>query len=131
MFHVPERHRILTHPRLGSTAADGNNGAFELESCEPGWHLFIIASDGGGWEHVSIHSRRRDQMRVPTWREMTFVKGLFWDAEDVAVQYHPRRSEYVNQHPAVLHLWRPVDVDLPTPPPEFVGDLASAPGAWS
>jgi hypothetical protein len=37
---------------------------------------------------------------------MCFVKGLFWDDEDVAIQFHPAKSEYVNFHPFALHLWR-------------------------
>jgi hypothetical protein len=54
---------------------------------------------------------------------MAYVKDLCWDAEDVVMQLHPRKSEYVNNHPHVLHLWRPVDVEIPTPPSIFVGVL--------
>lgn len=145
MFHVPETARDTTHPQLGTSAADGNNGAFHVPSPEPGWTLALICSDGNdldvpqadGWEHVSVHayrpgqaqpkgftlSSRRPQMRTPTWREMAYVKELCWDGEDVVIQYHPRRSEYVNNHPHVLHLWRPRHVTIPTPPPELVGVL--------
>lgn len=125
MFHVPELFRNLSHPTLGSSFVAGNNGAFELESCEPGWQLLIIASDGLGWEHVSVQAYRR-QSRTPNWREMSLVKSLFWDDEDVVIQYHPRRSEYVNQHPHVLHLWRPIGVELPTPDPGLVGEMTGA-----
>lgn len=126
-FHVPESARNTWHPMLATTTADGNNGAFELPSVESGWYLSIIASDGLGWEHVSIHAWRDRghkngiQERCPTWREMCFVKGEFWDDEDVVIQYHPRKSQYVNCHPFTLHLWRPTNTELPTPPPEFVG----------
>lgn len=123
-FHVPESARNTTHPVLGSTYRHGNNGAFDLDSPEPGWRLFLIASDGEGWEHVSVHAYRRDgrrQMRTPTWKEMCFVKRFCWDAEDVVIQYHPRESEYINCHPNVLHLWRPVNIAIPTPNHEFVG----------
>jgi hypothetical protein len=65
-------------------------------------------------------------MRTPTWREMSYVKDLCWDGEDVVMQLHPKRSEYVNNHPHVLHLWRPVDAEIPTPPSIFVGVLAEA-----
>jgi len=132
-FHVPELSRITDHPLLGSTSADGNNGAFDLESPEPGWRLSVIASDSSdpdipdewrGWEHVSARAYRSDRSRVPTWREMSFLKGLFWDDEDVVMQLHPRRSEYVNNHPHVLHLWRPTRVQIPTPPSILVGVLA-------
>lgn len=121
MFHVPETSRDRTHPILGTTSADGNNGAFYLPSPEPGWTLTLICSDGEGWEHASVHARRGTKMRTPTWREMTFVKTTCWDDEDVVVQFHPRKSEYVNNHPHVLHLWRPLDATIPTPPSELVG----------
>lgn len=62
----------------------------------------IIASDGDGWEHVSISLNFRD----PTWDEMCYFKSLFWDEEDFVVQMHPPKSDYVNNHPYCLHLWR-------------------------
>lgn len=132
MFHVPERARNTDHPTLRSSRSDGNNGMFQLESPEPGWWLGLICSDGSEapteptwqWEHVSVQAYRGPrgrQIRTPTWREMAFVKDQCWDAEDVVMQLHPRRSEYVNNHPHVLHLWRPKLVDIPTPPPILVG----------
>jgi hypothetical protein len=141
-FHVPELSRDTQHPILGTTRADGNNGAFHIESPEPGWTLALIASDGEGWEHVSVHAYRTRQvdvvgllgraestpkMRTPTWKEMSYVKRLCWDAEDVVMQLHPRESEYVNCHPNVLHLWRPTTASIPTPPVEFVGPLSKEP----
>lgn len=127
-FHVPECSRDVTHPILGSTSEDGNNGAFLLESPEPGWLLAIIASDGSDWEHVSIHayrvsSRERDgtKVRTPNWKEMVYVKDVFWDEEDIVMQLHPKKSEYVNCHPHTLHLWRPTNQMIPTPPAELVG----------
>lgn len=122
-FHVPELSRDTTHPIYRSTTADGNNGAFWLESPEPGWRLAILCSDGEGWEHVSVHAYRKEgkQQRTPTWREMHYVKTLCWDDEDVVMQLHPRRSEYVNLHPHTLHLWRPLEATIPTPPSILVG----------
>ncbi len=127
-FHVPELCRDTEHPQLGTTSADGNNGAFHLDSPEHGWKLALICSDGGGWEHVSIHAYRRvvavsspSQMRTPNWREMCFVKDLCWDGEDCVIQFHSRKSEYVNCHPHVLHLWRPTSATIPTPPSIMVG----------
>lgn len=124
-FHVPELARITEHPLLGSTSAYGNNGAFDLDSSEPGWRLSLICSDGLGWEHVSVHAYRYDgrQQRTPSWSEMCFVKRLCWDAEDEVIQFHPRQSEYVNFHPFTLHLWRPTEAVIPTPPAELVGPV--------
>lgn len=120
-FQVPEPARVEHDARLGSDASYGNNGAFHLPSPAPGWTLFLICSDGGGWEHVSVHARRNDQTRIPTWQEMSFVKRSCWGADDVVVQFHPRERDYVNMHPHVLHLWRPIGVELVTPDPSLVG----------
>jgi hypothetical protein len=128
-FHVPERARDTTHPQLGTTTADGHNGAFDLGSPEGNWRLALIASDGEGWEHVSVHAYYQDghriKLRTPTWKEMHFVKGQFWDDEDVVMQLHPKKSEYVNNHPHVLHLWRPTMGAIPTPPSIMVGVAAA------
>jgi hypothetical protein len=83
--------------------------------------LTVIASNGDGWikdlagnpwEHVSVSVSNR----CPVWDEMCFVKDLFWGPEECVVQFHPPRSQYVNQHPFVLHLWKPLGVSLPLPP---------------
>ncbi len=135
MFHVPERSRITTHPQLGTDATWGNHGAFDLESVEPGWRLMLICSDDDHcaelgmppWQHVSVHAYNASgRTRTPSWKEMCFVKGLCWDDEDVVMQLHPRRSEYVNHHPHTLHLWRPTDCAIPTPPSQMVGPKSNA-----
>jgi hypothetical protein len=131
MFHVPEPARDRLHARLHSTNADGCNGIFRLSSPEPGWMLACMVSDGERWEHVSVHAyrdaRRKTTTRVPNWREMCFVKDVFWEDEDVVMQLHPRRSQYVNAHPHVLHLWRPTAATIPEPPAVLVGPVGDAP----
>lgn len=72
--------------------------------------------DGNGWDHVSVSCRRR----VPNWQEMCFVKDLFFDPEEAVMQLHPPRSTWVNNHPYVLHLWRPTEQAIPLPPPRLV-----------
>lgn len=115
--------RVLAGPR-GSDPSYGVYGQFELQGpC--GERLCIVSSGADaddpladGWEHVSVSTRRR----TPNWREMCFVKDMFWDEEEVVVQFHPRRSEYVNDHPYCLHMWKRKD-GFPTPPPTLVGVL--------
>ena len=44
---------------------------------------------------------------------LKFIKMLFWDQEDEVLQFFPPQSEYINVHKNCLHLWRPINVDLP------------------
>jgi len=97
-------------------------GAFRLMM--PGGGLLLAMSSGPaskandtGWEHVSVSGEKR----CPTWEEMCWIKDLFWDKHEMAVQYHPPESEYVNFHPHCLHLWRPVSMSIPLPPMMLVG----------
>lgn len=112
-----ERGRILTGDY--KTLPRMHNGAFDvIGPCAT--RLLIIATHGTDgkpwWEHVSVSTERRP----PNWQEMCFVKDEFWEPEEWVVQYHPAKSEYKNVHPYTLHLWRPRDVELPTPPRLYV-----------
>lgn len=72
------------------------------------------------WDHVSVHVRvdiRGElRQRVPSWDEMCFVKDLFFDPEEAAMQLHPPKSLYVNHHGFVLHLWRSHNRSIQMPP---------------
>ena len=92
------------------TSITGSNpgddfGAFRIDGpC--GESLMIIASPGDAsecvpWEHVSVSTRHR----CPNWKEMCFVKDLFWDEEEAVMQLHPPKSTWINNHPFCLHLW--------------------------
>lgn len=98
-----------------SSRSDGNNGAFHVP-CN-GITLRVIASDGGGWEHVSVSLPDR----TPTWEEMCHVKQLFWHDGEVVIQYHPSKDDYVNCHQYCLHLWRPTSEVIPVPDPLMIG----------
>jgi len=119
MFRVPEKNRIIKG-QMASDHSFGNNGAFAIQksirTC-----LWIIASDGDGWEHVSIHAVSENKQRTPSWDEMCFVKSIFWDEEDCVIQFHPPKHDYVNNHKYCLHLWRPVNEKIPMPNPILVG----------
>lgn len=115
-FHVPNQFRYRDAMSFyGSDDSIGNYGVFFVPT--GGRVIKTLASEGLGWEHVSASH----EDRCPTWLEMCLLKALFWDAEDVVIQYHPAKSEYVNLHPYTLHLWRPIGVTLPTPPKELIG----------
>jgi hypothetical protein len=116
MFHVPNQYRIRNHPLYGSDENYGNNGAFSL--IHDGYEFKIIASDGLGWEHVSVTINRN---RCPSWEQMCFIKSIFWDPEDCVIQFHPPQSQYVNNHSYCLHLWRSTIYQTVTPDPILVG----------
>lgn len=116
--------------KLASGDELGNNGAFML----PVWRragevllagsdkygdciLAVIVSDMEAWDHVSVSL----QNRCPSWEEMCFIKSLFFEPEETAMQLHPKQSEYVNFHEHCLHLWRPQNRSIPLPPSIFVG----------
>ena len=102
MLRFPEKLRIA-----GSYGAPGAfKAAFESRE------LWIIAANEMGWDHVSVSLNGR----CPNWREMSFVKGLFWDEDDCVIQYHPPKKDYLNLHPFCLHLWRPQFESIPLPP---------------
>lgn len=120
MFHVPEHARVTSGP-LASIPAYGNNGFFVIRF--GAFELRCQVSDGGGWEHVSVTKARpgHQAKKAPNWDDMVLAKGLFWDDEDTVIQLHPPKRDYVNHHPACLHLWRPIGVEIPLPDPIFVG----------
>ena len=95
---------------------EGGDGLVCHIKCN-GVNLQVIASWGGGWDHVSVSLGHR----CPTWGEMCFIKDKFWEPEETVMQIHPAKSAYVNKHPYCLHMWRPHDEKIPLPPKEFVG----------
>lgn len=111
--------------RVGDYASDesyGLAGAFRLIA--PSGALLLVLSSGPEsaandteWEHVSVSAEHRP----PIWEEMCWIKDIFWDEHEMALQYHPPKSEYVNFHPNVLHIWKPVRMSIPMPPVLLVG----------
>ena len=96
------------HPAYGWGDAEG--GYFVMNN------LRIIASNGEGWDHVSVSLPDR----CPTWIEMSKVKEAFFSDDECVIQYHPPKANYVNNHEFTLHLWRPQQMDIPMPPTDLV-----------
>jgi hypothetical protein len=114
-----EKGRIRTG-YYGSDTGD-DFGAFSVVGPR-GELLKIIVSPGDAdpdipWEHVSVSLKNR----CPTWAEMCWVKDMFWEPEETVVQFHPPRSRWVNNHSFCLHLWRPINQEIPLPPEVAVG----------
>ncbi len=77
--------------------------------------LRIIATAGDQclpWEHVSVSLAGR----CPTWGEMAYVKSLFWRPDETVMQLHVPDADHKNYHPYCLHLWRPLNAEIPRPP---------------
>src|SRR5688572_20307232 len=100
----PEDYRIM--------GEIGCNGAFIFNKVVPQIEYRIIASSGEGWEHVSVTLNRS---RCPTWEEMCEIKGMFWNDDECVVQFHAPKSDYINNHPYCLHLWKPIGYNIKTP----------------
>lgn len=82
-------------------------------------NMKVMVYDGkaDNWEHVSVSLKNR----CPNWEEMSYIKNLFWDEEETVIQFHPKKSEYVNMHPYCLHLWRHKEKEFELPPSYLVG----------
>lgn len=106
-----EPYRLPAKGTKYETVAGDNFGAFQFPN-----GLRVILSAEMGWDHVSVS---RDD-RCPTWDEMCWIKDTFFKDAEVVMQLHPAKEHYVNYHPFCLHLWRPHDQPIPTPPIIFV-----------
>ncbi len=114
-FRKIQKEIFITGAKAEKEIASGN-GVFEVRV--GGKWFSCIASDGGGWEHVSVTPLSGNS--IPTWKEMCAIKEMFFEDEEAVMQIHPKKSEYVNIHKNCLHLWRSTGVEMPLPPKEFV-----------
>jgi hypothetical protein len=118
MKDMPNKHLECHRDRVGPRKSDetyGNNGLFLLPSGE-GVMLSVVASDGLGWDHVSVSLPDR----CPTWEEMEYVRKLFFRGDEWVMQLHAPTEKNINFHPHCLHLWRPQQAAIPIPPSTMV-----------
>lgn len=104
----------------GGWAGDETCGAFIVPSPIDKAPLKVVASNGEGWDHVSVSRRNR----CPNWEEMERIAVLFFRDNETAMQLHVPRAEHLNLHPHCLHWWRPHDGTIPRPP----SDMVAVPG---
>ena len=93
----------------------GNNGLFMIKKNNV-W-IRCIVSDLENWDHVSVSI---EPSRLTNWEEMKFVKELFWGDEETVLQFHPKKTAYVNVNKYVLHLWKPQSIEIVLPDLELV-----------
>lgn len=101
-------------PLMGDLG-DEYNGMFRIKI--KGEKYAIVASNGDGWEHVSISHKNK----IPSWKIMSTIKDMFFEDDEVVMQLHPKKEDYINMHPNCLHLWKPIGKEIPTPPTWMVG----------
>lgn len=109
--------------QIKAEGIDGFGGTYYQEINRKGKNikfdkpLNFIFSNGCGFEHLSVST----PTRCPTWEEMCIMKEIFWKDDEVCMQLHPKKEEYVNNHNYCLHIWRPINQEIPTPPSVMVG----------
>ena len=98
---------------------DEANGAFIIDRYNTGEFYLVIASNGQGWDHVSVTTHKKNGGSVkkcPSYQEMMMIKEKLFSEEDVVFQLHPREEDYINTHPYCLHLWKPNNCNMVVPP---------------
>lgn len=100
---------------IGNVSDDGFSGEIHLFR----WTGTIICSWGGGWEHVSVSPYKHKL--IPTWEEMCEIKDKIFGDDEWVCQFHPPKEQYVSNMDNCLHLWRPIDTEMVTPPSCLVG----------
>jgi hypothetical protein len=93
-----------------SGADEAGSGAWGL-AAQIG-DLRVIIGCGASWDHISVSLA----YRVPSYEEMKAIKRLCFRDDEWAMELHAPPSKHISRHPYVLHLWRPHDVPIPTPP---------------
>lgn len=94
---------------VGMVGEDGGCGQIHIGT----WDGSVIWSYGGGWDHVSVSPFNK--RIVPGYADMQKLKEIFFEDEEVVIQIHPKKSEYVNIVSNCLHLWR-YQKEFPLPP---------------
>lgn len=102
-------------PRLLITKLQSDGGYAEalLNSSEKkNRPATIVFSWEYGWDHVSVSFPKR----CPTWEEMDEIKRMFFNDDEICVQYHPARKDHRNLFPFCLHIWRDQSGYMIAPP---------------
>jgi hypothetical protein len=122
-----DKYRVKHPTHTLYSPAGATYGAFAIPHPTKGRYTYeVIAVDAQdemsrGWEHVSVKvADISGETRTPGWDEMEWIKALFWQEDEVTVQFHVNGQEKVNVHPNVLHIWRNAKAPFQLPPQIFV-----------
>ena len=101
--------------KIKKEGRDGFGGTFYDKKTR--CNLNFIMSWGAGFEHCSVSM----PTRCPSWDQMCSMKELLWEDDEVCMQLHPAKKDWVNNHPYCLHIWKPINKEIPLPPSIMVG----------
>ena len=87
-LHLLDAFRVNASDFFGDLG-DGSCGAFRVSSPIDGGALNVLASSGGGWDHVSVSRVNR----CPNWAEMEHIKRMFFREDEAAMQLHVPPAE--------------------------------------
>jgi hypothetical protein len=102
--------------KFASTEVEGWNGHFLVPLEGELW--FVIISDKMGWKHLSVSNSQKNVL--PGWTILSRLKDAFYGDDEWACQYFPAKEDYINDCEWCLHLWTPLDQELPKPSIVFV-----------
>ena len=89
----------------------------EVRSIKQSDKALVSLTSIAGWEHLSVSFKNK----IPSWECMNEMKEMFFNDDEECFQLHPKKDNYVNNNEYTLHIWRPVDGNLPIPPSVLVG----------
>lgn len=78
------KNRLIT--KVVKMAEDGVMFNFKYKSRE----YEVIASNGGGWDHVSIYPLH--QKHMPSWDVMCTLKNICFNDDEVVMELHPAKK---------------------------------------
>lgn len=104
-----EKYRDNSLPEMPQSPRGASYGMFAVKGMRV---ISSGVSEETGWEHVSVS--RPD--RCPSWEDMCIIKKLFWRDDETVVQFHPKETSYINNHPYCLHLWKKTGEEFELPP---------------
>ncbi len=131
MFKAQEKYRVRKG-KLASDASFGNNGVFFIPAgteavpdenkvlVHSPYFILCVLSDQRDWEHIAVAIHTIGPPRAPVKEEVEAVRNMFWGKDDTVVQF-TTSSNFKDDNPHTVHLWRNPLMDIPVPPAELFG----------
>ena len=104
--------RMIAQGQRWTLLDEGDDGLACRYHRPAGGVLYVVVGWGAGWDHVSVSRKNK----TPTYQDMKLIKRAFFAEDEWAIEYHPPESKYISVNDNVLHLWRPQEGGIPTPP---------------